>query len=159
MNLHLTPAGAAFIARFEAFRPGPYKDEAGHWTVGYGHRITSAELGIRVTESEARRLLIEDAERESAAVQRALDVLIKPHQADALISLAFNCGGRAIAKSTLMNYLNAGHIEAAADQFLEWNKVTRGGKHRVSKGLTARRIAERKVFLFSDYGSAPESRD
>jgi len=148
--LALSTAGAEFIARFEGFRPDVYICPAGFATIGYGHRIKPTEDIHHLTQGEALDLLMTDAVREARPVARALQahIHIEQHEADALISLAFNCGGNAISRSTLVRKLNerASLIEVA-DEFLKWNRS--GGK--TSKGLTRRRIAERLLFLTGVY--------
>jgi lysozyme len=153
--LTLSTAGAEFIARWEGFKPTVYRCPAGYPTIGYGHRLRPGEAFIRITEGQALDLLMEDAVREAAPVAAALLVPLNPYQADALISVAFNVGGYAIAKSTLLKKLNAGQIVAAADQFLAWNKVRKHGVLQPERGLTRRRNAERNLFLFADYTGAP----
>jgi len=148
-SLHLTPEGAAFIARFEGFRQQSYVCPAGHLTIGYGHRIRPGETFASLTEAEALDLLMQDAVREAAPVARALTVPLTSYQADALISLAFNVGGGAVRKSTLLKRLNAGLLSDAAEEFMRWNQA--GGK--TSRGLTRRRLAEKTLFLTGDYGS------
>ena len=148
IRLELSDDGAEFIARFEGFRSRKYTCSAGFPTIGYGHVIQPGETLERVTTQEALALLQADATREAEAVRRALKVSLKPHQADALISLAYNCGGRAIARSTLVARLNDGFLNDAAEEFLKWNKIGRVE----SRGLTRRRIAERTLFLTGDYG-------
>lgn len=147
ITLTLSRPGAEFIARFEGFQSEQYKDIAGHLTIGFGHRITPTEDLHHLTEGEALDLLMSDAVREARPVARALKVPVEQHEADALISLAFNCGGNAIARSTLMMMLNTGDRTGAAEQFGRWNKA--GG--RESKGLTRRRNAEALLFLTGDY--------
>ncbi len=71
-----------------------------------------------------------------------LKVSVTQNQYDALVSLAYNIGTRALSTSTLMKKLNAGDVKGAADAFLSWNRS--GGK--VMAGLTNRRKAEREVF-------------
>ena len=148
-NLTLTSQGAAFIARFEGFKRQSYVCPAGFLSIGFGHRIQPGETFSSLTEAEALTLLQQDAQREAAPVARVLNVPLTTYQQDALISLAFNCGGGAIKKSALVRFLNAGLITDAADQFLVWNKA--GGK--TSKGLTRRRQAERALFLTGEYGA------
>jgi lysozyme len=70
-------------------------------------------------------------------------VSVTPTQFGALVSLAYNIGGAALSKSTLIKRLNAGRTQEAADQFLVWNRA--GG--RVLSGLQRRREAERALFL------------
>ena len=148
-TLALSPAGAAFIARFEGFRAVPYRCPAGKLTIGYGHAIQPGEQFSSLTPDEALTLLQQDATREAAPLGRALTVDLLPHEADALISLAFNCGGRTIARSTLVRLLNAGEAQEAAHQFGKWNKA--GG--RESRGLTLRRAAEQRLFTTGEYGA------
>lgn len=59
------------------------------------------------------------------------------------MSFVYNLGAGNLASSTLLKLLNAGDYAGAADQFLRWNKA--GGN--VLSGLTARRSAERQMFL------------
>jgi len=152
MTLSMTEAGVDFLSRQEGFRSRSYLDQAGKPTIGYGHLIRPGETFDAITESEAQVLLGLDVARIAIPVQTALRVELKPHQADAVLSLAFNVGGAAVANSTLMRLLNAGDIGGAADQFSRWNKITVNGRKVVSKGLAARRERERALFLFADYG-------
>lgn len=146
-RLILSPAGAELIGAFEGFRSTVYLCPAGFATIGYGHRLLPTEDIHRVTEGEALDLLMQDAMREAAPVGRALRVPLAQHQMDALISLAFNCGGGAIARSTLVKLLNAGEAQEAAQEFGKWNKA--GG--RESRGLTLRRAAEQRLFATGEY--------
>lgn len=147
ITLTLSEKGAEFIARFEGFRAEPYLCPAGFPTIGYGHVILDGEDYGTVTKAEALELLLADATREAAPVRKALTRQPTHHEADALISLAFNCGGSAIAKSTLVKAFNAGQLVTAGNEFLKWNKA--GGK--VSNGLTKRRKAEKQLFLTGAY--------
>jgi lysozyme len=156
MTLHMTDAGLDFICRQEVFKPRSYPDQAGKPTIGYGHLIRPGETFGTITEPEALALLKLDVARITKPVAEALRVELKPYQIDAVMSLAFNCGGAAIARSTLLRHVNAGNIGAAADQFKVWNKITVKGKKVVSKGLSARRERERRLFLFADYGDSGE---
>lgn len=151
-QLTLSDKGAEFIARYEGFRSQKYTCSAGKPTIGFGHVMRPGEEwpdGIR--EGQALDLLLQDATREAKPVAAALKAPVKPHEADALISLAYNMGGGAIAKSTLLRLINDGQREAAADQFLVWDKVRVDGSLKPSRGLRRRRIAERRLFLFADY--------
>jgi len=152
MTLSMTDAGLDFLCRQEGFRPRPYRDQAGKPTIGYGHLIRAGETFDVINQDKALLLLRLDMERIAIPIQTALRIPLKPFQADAVLSLAYNVGGAAVATSTLLRHLNAGNIGAAADQFLKWNKVTINGKKVISKGLSTRRERERKLFLFADYG-------
>ncbi len=149
-TLTLSVAGAVFIAGFEGFRQQSYVCPAGKLSIGYGHVIQPGEQFASLTPTAALSLLQQDAQREALPVSRALTRELMPYEQDALISLAFNCGGSAIARSTLIRQINAGQPVLAAEAFLRWNKIRR----TVSRGLTRRRQAERTLFLAGDYGSA-----
>lgn len=146
--LTLSPAGAELIGAFEGFRSTVYSCPAGFTTIGYGHRLLPTEDIHRVTEGEALGLLMQDAAREAAPVGRALQVPLEQHQMDALISLAFNCGGGAIARSTLVKLINEdAPRERIVAAWAQWNKA--GG--RVSRGLIRRRAAELRLFVDGEY--------
>ena len=150
--LKLTPDGAEFIARWEGFRSRVYRDAVWLPTIGFGHLIRPGEEWTSISEADALDLLMIDATREAAPVAERLLYPLNPYQTDALISLACNCGGYAIARSTLVRFLNAGISRAqVADEFLRWNRA--GGQ--VVRGLTKRRHAERSLFLFADYSGSP----
>jgi lysozyme len=152
MTLSMTEDGVDFLSRQEGFRSCPYLDQAGKPTIGYGHLIRAGEMFDTIAESEALALLKLDVARIAKPVADAIRVELKPCQADAVLSLAYNVGGAAVANSTLLSLLNAGDIGGAADQFSRWNKITVNGRKVVSKGMSTRRERERRLFLFADYG-------
>ncbi len=80
---------------------------------------------------------------EAEKVVNGLGLVLTQGQFDALVSFAFNVGGRALVRSTLLKLLRAGALSAAADEFLRWTHA--GGK--VVAGLATRRAAERALFL------------
>ena len=127
----------ALIKRWEGLRLEGYRCEAGVVSVGFGHTRT-AQLGQRITEAEAERLLTEDLDRFERAISRMVTVPLTDNQFGALVSWAFNVGEGAAAKSTLIRKLNALHYDAVPAELMRWNKI---GK-RVVPGLTNRRAAE-----------------
>ena len=72
-----------------------------------------------------------------------MTVPLHQHEYDAFLSLAYNIGPGAFAKSSALRKFNEGDKRGAADAILLWNKA--GG--RVLAGLTRRREAERALFL------------
>ena len=73
-----------------------------------------------------------------------VNVPITDNQLMALSSFSYNVGKEAFATSTLLELLNSGaDINTVADQFDRWTYS--GGV--VNKGLTARRAAEKALFL------------
>lgn len=147
------------LARFEGFSATPYQDQAGLWTIGFGHLIVPGDgfwhpdhnpNGVReITVEEARALKERDAADALDAVARCVRVQLSDNQHAALVSLAYNIGGGAFCSSTLVKKLNAGDYIAAAEWFAPWNKVRDQdtGELVVSAGLTKRRAQEREIFL------------
>ena len=75
-------------------------------------------------------------------VSHCVLVSLTQHQFDALVSLVYNIGIKAFVNSTLLQYLNAGNTQAAADEFGHW--VYSNGEELA--GLVTRRAAESKFF-------------
>jgi len=139
-------AGVDLIRRFEGCRLDAYPDPGtggAPITIGYGATGPGIELGVVWTQEEAEARLVEDIAQFAGAVERALTVPVSANEFAAMVSLAFNIGAGAFKKSTLLRLVNDGHFEAAAEQFLRWNRA--GG--REMPGLTRRRQAERQLFL------------
>ena len=146
------------IAGFEGFRSKPYLDEAGLWTIGYGHLIVAGD-GYwspsntngkdKVTKVEAKQQQQEDTAQARAAVNNNVRVALNASQTEALLSLAYNIGSGNFSRSTIVKRLNEGDYQAAADQFLVWNEITdkNTGQLVVSNGLVNRREKERALFL------------
>lgn len=146
--MKLSDAGIDLVAKFEGRRLTVYADPVGLPSVGIGHLLTAAErkkwpVGTKLTAAEVDALFRKDVARFEQAVNDKVLVTLNQGQFDALVSLAFNIGAGAFAKSSLLKSLNAGCPLIAANKFLEWNKA--GGK--VLSGLTKRRQAERELFL------------
>lgn len=84
-------------------------------------------------------------------VENALDALIRvpvnQGMYDALVSFVFNIGALKFKHSTLLNRLNQGAYELAADEFPKWKYGTVNGKKQVLPGLVSRRAEERDLFL------------
>lgn len=142
-----SPAGRAAITQREGNVLTAYRDSVGILTIGVGHTTAAGAPtvapGMRITPAESDLILSRDLAKFETAVLAAVKVPISQNEFDALVSLAFNIGGGAFAKSTLVRKLNEGDKAGAAEQFLVWNKA--GGK--VLKGLTKRRESERLQFL------------
>ena len=131
------------IKRSEGLRLTPYLDVAGFWTVGYGHKLTDAELAgggetRTIDEATADELLANDCELATNAVQRLVRVPLAQGQLDALVDFTYNLGQSRLASSTLLKLLNMGKYADAGQQLLRWDMAA--GEHLA--GLTIRREAE-----------------
>lgn len=147
------------LARFEGFSDKPYLDQAGRWTIGFGHLIVPGDgfwhpqhnpTGIEfISVEDARALKEQDAATAINAVESCVFVPLTENQRNALVSLAYNIGASAFCGSSVVRALNAGDVEGAADAFRAWNKVRDPdtGALVVSAGLVKRREQERELFL------------
>ena len=140
--------GTALIQQFEGFSPVIYTCPAGYPTIGYGHRMDGYDADNLVqplSGETALQLLFADLSWVEEELNDIPTPLTQP-QFDALVSLVYNIGASAFAKSTLRRYLVARDFTAAAREFGRW--IHGGGK--VLPGLVARRAAERQLFESGD---------
>jgi lysozyme len=142
--VNLSPTGANLITEFEGFRPRPYRDAVGVWTIGYGSTAGVGPNTPPITEQQARDRLMREVDAQYGRAINALGVPLTQNQFDALVSFVYNVGPGGVAASTgVGRALRARNYQQAADELLKWDKA--GG--RTLAGLTRRRQAERKLFL------------
>ncbi|ANI29459.1 muraminidase [Yersinia entomophaga] len=148
--MQISSTGINLIKQFEGCKLTAYPDPGtggAPWTIGYGwtHPVDGKPVvrGMTIDQPTADRLLKCGVVQFEQGVNQMLKIGVTQNQFDALVSLAYNIGTRALSTSTLMKKVNAGDAKGAADEFLKWNKA--GGKEM--KGLTNRRAAERELFL------------
>ena len=140
--MNISDKGIALIKQFEGLRLTSYDDGGGVWTIGYGS-TTNIVPGMTIDEAEADRLLRSDLMTAVECVDESVEVEVTQEQFDALVSFVFNVGCGAFKASTLLKLLNAGHKEAARQQFARWTK----DNGKVLPGLVKRRAAEAELFL------------
>lgn len=136
-------AGCALIKSFEKCKLDAYLDQKGVPTIGWGHTGPEVHLGLTWTQEQADMALVKDMQFAVNAVTRSLDVAVSQNAFDALVAFTFNVGTTAEGHSALIKLVNAGYTGAASAEFAKWNHVD----GVVSAGLTARRAAERELFL------------
>lgn len=140
----ISSKGVQLIADFEGFVAHPYRDAVGVWTIGYGHTLGVGPRSKPITKTEAKRMLRREINERYAPHVVALELPLRQHMFDALVSFVYNLGPGAIASGTgVGRELRAHHWNKAADHLLDWDKA--GGQ--VLAGLTRRRHAERRLFL------------
>lgn len=153
-KMQLSTQGLNLIKGFEGFVSNPYQDSSGVWTIGYGNTYYLDGSRVKPTDSplteyQASQLKMAIINKDFAtAVNRLLAEEIRSgkitqNMFDALVSLGYNIGVGALAKSSVIRYLKEDNKSAAADSFLLWNKA--GGQELA--GLTNRRMVERQLFL------------
>lgn len=151
MLRRINQEGVELIKRWEGLRLESYRCSAGVWTIGYGYTATARE-GMRITETEAERLLLADLAVFEAEISSVVDVELTDNQFAALVSWTYNVGAAAMRQSTLIRKLNEGDYVSVPSELARWNKVN--GK--VLPGLSNRRAAEAGLWA---RGSHVSSRD
>ncbi|MDE2097509.1 MAG: lysozyme [Patescibacteria group bacterium] len=146
--MQLSPIGEKLIKLSEALVLKVYPDIHGVLTAGWGHTGWYAPgvplaLNQVVTEELAEQWFFQDTADAVQAVNKHVTVPITQNQFDALADFTFNLGAAALAHSTLLKFLNAGHPDDAANELLRWDYA---GGHQVA-GLEDRRRLERELFL------------
>ncbi len=152
-------AGLKLTKESEGWVERLYNDAAGYCTIGYGHLVKKArcdgsepaDFRPKITEAAGTELLVSDQAHAQYAVMNHVRIELTDQQYAALVDFAYNVGGEALRKSTLLKLINANKFGGVPD---EWNKwVVAGGKPL--PGLVARR--KREVDLFFN-GNPPPSR-
>lgn len=142
------------VKEFEGLRLKAYPDPATGGepiTIGYGTTAAAGvgivpKLGMTITQAEAEAYLVKALESFAAKIRPKITAPINSNEFGAFLSLAYNIGPGAFAKSSALRKFNAGDKAGAANAILLWNKA--GG--RVMKGLERRRAAEAALFLTPD---------
>jgi len=149
----LIPSDAltSFVAAWESCSLSPYLDPVGLLTIGYGHRIPVGGDRSSITEPQAHALLAQDLANAMRGLMMYVTVDWSQQQADALCSLAFNCGGTAIGNSHLMALYNQDDWTGVAIEWLRWDHANGS----VEPGLLDRRKAELAIFEDNDYSGRP----
>lgn len=134
------------VKAFEGLRLKAYPDAVGVLTIGYGTTAMAGvgiapHIGMTITEAEAETYLMRALEKFALKIQPKITAPINENEFGAFLSLAYNVGPGAFAKSSALRKFNAGDKAGAANAMLLWNKA--GGKVR----LVRRREAERALFL------------
>src|SRR5690625_142505 len=90
-KMRLTEEAIDLIKRWEGLRLAAYQDQAGVWTIGYGH-TSGVRRGDTCTEAQAEAWLRVDLEEAEAAVRRLVSVPLGEHQYGTLVSFTYNLG-------------------------------------------------------------------
>jgi lysozyme len=146
-KMHPDKALELFIQAREAFSSVPYLDGGKVPTIGFGSTVyaNGKKVTMRdkaITRAEAESLFSITLQDYYATVNKSVKVKMLQREFNAMVSLCYNIGCDAFAKSTLVKLMNA-QSGLVADQFLRWNK----DNGVVVKGLTNRRELERAMFL------------
>lgn len=119
-------------------------------TIGPG-LTEDVHMGLVLTRDECSQRFRKELVKHEAAINKLVTVPISQNAYDALVSLSYNVGTGAVAKSTVLKRLNKGDYVGASEAFKFFNKAGGG----VVNGLVQRRASEASLFLKPD--EAPEA--
>jgi lysozyme len=142
--------GLDLIKKSEGLKLVAYQDQAGVWTIGYGH-TKGVFRGMNITEAQAEAFLLDNIANACRAVETYVKVTLTDNQFAALVDFTFNEGDGALEHSTLLRLLNSGDFIGAAQQFLVWDKIHEDGRVVESSDLKLRRQSEQVLFLENEY--------
>lgn len=138
-------AGRAFITQEEGEVLHAYRCAAGVLTIGVGHTGPDVHEGMTISQQQSQALLSKDLARFEDSVRTAVRVPLDQHQFNALVSFNFNLGEGALAKSSLLKWVNGGHYSVTdiTKAFQLWNKVN----GRPNAKIKTRRGREAALFF------------
>ena len=144
----VSPIGLAVLKSREGVRLKAYLDSVGVWTIGYGH-TKGVKKGDVITQAQADAFLEQDIDSHAKPILDAVKVPLAEHEADALVSIAFNIGVGGFKGSTFLKRLNEGNRASCAANIMLWKKPPE---------IISRRTAERDQFLTPYSKALPKAR-
>lgn len=154
--MQLDDEGFKFIESFEGWKKklpdgrycayqDVYHGKLDKPTIGPG--LTEGVLmGMVWTREECSAAFKKELAKHEAAITKMVTVDMSQHQFTALVSLSYNVGASAVARSTILRKFNAGDAVGAANAFTLFSKAGGG----IVPGLVRRRAAEAALFLDPD---------
>jgi lysozyme len=154
----MTARGRAFIEKEEGLRLAAYDDATGRpvpvgghvqgvLTIGIGHTGPDVVPGMKITREQADALFDKDNDWAERVVEQNMigpkGELPNDNQFDACVSLAFNIGAPAFAKSSIARNWQKGRWKESGDAFALYNR----DKFGVNTVLVGRRAREMGVFF------------
>lgn len=111
-------------------------------TIGFGS-TKGVKLGDKTDPLSALSTAHRDIKVFEGALKTCIKVPLYQYEYDAYTSLAYNIGGSAFCRSTLVRLLNEGKYEEACKQILRWDKF----QGQTLRGLTKRRNEEYRMCM------------
>ena len=140
--------GIAIVMPYEVMSNRAYLDPIGIPTICYGHTGSDIRMGQEYSSKECEALLKRDLGEALAVVDSTLNAAQPITRRAALASFVYNVGERNFRRSTLLQRLNEGNIQAACDEMTRWIYAGRGEHQRALQGLIRRRAMERQLCLY-----------
>ena len=143
--MRMSDQGLKLLAAWEGIRLKPYRDAAGHWTIGVGHLMSRQEMigyADGITKEVALSLLADDVSEAETCVARNVKTGLQQYEFDAIVSFCFNVGIGAFSRSTLLKRLNARDYQGVPQELMKWTRAN--GKR--CAGLVSRREKEIRLW-------------
>lgn len=154
--MKISKNGLIELANYEALSNTVYLDSGGVRTVGIGMTVSEIpdirkwswdkRLETQECVQMYQKALIKYEDAVNKAIHPGIEIL--QHQFDALVSITYNIGVGAMAKSTFMKRINAGESSEDVVAAMKRFNVDNG---KVVQGLVNRRNAEGKIYLNGKY--------
>ena len=122
--MNFSKKGAETLKQLEGFRDKPYKDKAGHLTIGYGHKVKKGEVFSFISKEAAEKLMFDDVKPFETFLNTHLKVNLTQNQFDALIIFIYNIGDGAFLKSDVFRNLKDRKFEDATKPWSKWINVS-----------------------------------
>lgn len=151
--MRFTDAAKQLLKHLEGCRLTAYldrQDGGGSWTIGWGHVGPEVVDGVSWTQAQADAVLDRDIQRFVTGVSHLTTKApgLGDAQFSALVLFAYNEGLRALAGSTLLRVVLAGHYDGVPDQLARWiYDHDESGKPVRDQRLVNRRKAEAALWL------------
>lgn len=154
-GLATPPEGVSLCKKWEGWhkalpdgRAKPYLCPAKVPTIGFGSTYWDDGRKVKlsddaITKEVGTQLLLRQLQSYADTVDRCIKVPIHPWMRASAISLCYNIGGAAFAKSTLVRRINAREWKGCTEAFCRY-KI---GGGRVLTGLLSRRQDEAALFM------------
>jgi lysozyme len=143
--LQFNQAGLALLQHSESCCLTAYQDQAGVWTIGYGHTGPGVGHGTVWTKPQAEAALQRDVAQFAAGVAGLVtNQTLTGNQFSALVVFAYNVGLPGFTTSSVLREVNTGSLEGVPPAMLMWDHITNPhtGHLEVSQGLVNRRKME-----------------
>lgn len=132
---------ATLIGAWEGWRNDPYADLVGKMTVCAGETRVPMR---HYTDAECKDMLAKGLlDYRAMVLKRSPGLAERPYQLGAAISLTYNIGGAAYARSTVAKRFDVRDWRGGCNAFMAW----RFAAGREVRGLARRREAERQICL------------
>lgn len=148
--------GRAFLMGEEGSRAKRYRDAAGFWTIGIGHKMHDAELAsgfldlgdervpwlVGLSPAQIATLLDQDLAWAIRDLQHGVKVPLTQNQFNALVSFTFNVGPKWLVnpQGGMQRAVNGEHVDVVPHEMARW--IYSGTPPRIDPILVARRQRE-----------------